>query len=232
MILQGMTPVLRLFVGSALVLSMVIPASGQEGRVIRLPEDARRGIVHLLSLVGPGSMATFAPEEVAGCCNSWISARIGRSLRADSIDGASSAYLDVDVRMDMAEFLKRTFHPTVPWFTTTPSSLRLTAWSKTDPPGQGFPAFGSCWIQPGLGRHPRNGNGGKHARPVYRELLSLRSFPHPGFISKRRPPGPDLPVPAGQAFWVGKKGYILGRDDDWNYFYSGEPGLTVTGRGG
>jgi hypothetical protein len=30
---------------------------------------------------------------------------------------------------------------------------------------------------------------------------------------------------------VGKKGYILGKDEDWNYFYSGETGLTATGLG-
>jgi len=30
---------------------------------------------------------------------------------------------------------------------------------------------------------------------------------------------------------VGKKGVILGNDDDWNYYYSGEPGSTKTGLG-
>ncbi len=30
---------------------------------------------------------------------------------------------------------------------------------------------------------------------------------------------------------VGKKGYILGTDDDWDYFYSGIPGLTIPALG-
>jgi hypothetical protein len=30
---------------------------------------------------------------------------------------------------------------------------------------------------------------------------------------------------------VGRKGFIVGSDDDWTYFYSGEPGLNVTGLG-
>ena len=30
---------------------------------------------------------------------------------------------------------------------------------------------------------------------------------------------------------VGKKGYILGADDDWDYFYSGRPGLTIPALG-
>jgi hypothetical protein len=30
---------------------------------------------------------------------------------------------------------------------------------------------------------------------------------------------------------VGKKGYVLGSDDNWDYFYSGNPGLTIPGLG-
>ncbi len=30
---------------------------------------------------------------------------------------------------------------------------------------------------------------------------------------------------------VGKKGFILGKDNDWNYYYSGEPGTAKTGIG-
>ena len=30
---------------------------------------------------------------------------------------------------------------------------------------------------------------------------------------------------------IGKKGVILGNDDDWNYYYSGVPGSTKTGLG-
>jgi hypothetical protein len=30
---------------------------------------------------------------------------------------------------------------------------------------------------------------------------------------------------------VGKKGYTIGKDDEWTYFYSGEPGLTIGGLG-
>jgi hypothetical protein len=30
---------------------------------------------------------------------------------------------------------------------------------------------------------------------------------------------------------VGKKGYVLGADDNWDYFYSGKPGLTMPGLG-
>ena len=31
---------------------------------------------------------------------------------------------------------------------------------------------------------------------------------------------------------VGKKGYVLGADEDWDYFYSGKKGLTIPALGG
>jgi hypothetical protein len=233
MTFRDMRPVFRLFVGSALVLAMVIPAPGQEEGVTRLPEDARRGIAHLLSLVGPGAPAAFAPETVAGLLRFVDQRKDPDALYApDPIDGASSAYLDVDVRMDWAEFLKRTFHPTVPWFTTTPSSLRLAVWSKTDRPWRGFPRLWELLEPNGppvvirgmetVENTPDLFTGGYYRYDLFRTLVLFRNGDRRVLISLSRQAGPSE---------VGKKGYILGPDDDWNYFYSDEPGLTVTGLG-
>jgi hypothetical protein len=215
------------------VLAMGIPALGQETGATRLPEDARRGIVHLLSLVGPGAPAAFHPDELGGLLRFVDQRKDPEAVYvADAIDGASSGYLDVDVRMAMAEFLQRTFHPTVPWFTTTPSSLRLTAWTKTDPPGQGFPRLWDLLDSTGppvvirgmetVENTPDLFTGGYYRYELFRTLILFRNGDRRVLISLSRQAGPS---------GVGKKGYILGQDDDWNYFYSGEPGLTVTGLG-
>jgi len=212
---------------------MVIPASGQEKGVIRLPEDAQRGIVHLLTLVGPGAPAAFAPEEVAGLLQFVDQRKDSDAVyAAESIDGASSAYLDVDVHMGLAEFLKRTFHPTVPWFTSTPSSLRLSVWSKTDRPWQEFPRLWELLDSTGppvvirgletVENTPDLHTGSYYRYDLLRTLVLFRNGDRRVLISLSRQAGPS---------GVGKKGYILGQDDDWNYFYSGEPGLTVSGLG-
>lgn len=231
--MKGMTLGLRLIVGAALVLAMVAPASGQENGVIRLPEDARRGIAHLLSLVGPGTPAAFVPEQLGGLLQ-FVDQRKDpdAAYAADSIDGASSAYLDVDVRMDMTQLLQRAFHPTVPWFTTTPSSLRLTAWLKTDQPGQGFPRLWELLDSAGppvvirgmetVENTPDLFTGGYYRYDLLRTLVLFRNGDRRVVISLSRQAGPS---------GVGKKGYILGQDDDWNYFYSGEPGLAASGLG-
>ena len=215
------------------MLAMGVPASGQENGVVRLPEDARRGIAHLLSLVGPGAQAAFVPEQVGGLLQFVDQRKDPDAVYvADTIDGASSAYLDVDVRMDMTAFLQRTFHPTVPWFTTTPSSLRLTAWSKSDPPGQGFPRLWELLDSAGppvvirgmetVENTPDLFTGSYYRYDLFRTLVLFRNGDRRVVISLSRQAGPS---------GVGKKGYILGQDDDWNYFYSGEPGLTVSGLG-
>jgi len=189
--------------------------------------------VHLLSLVGPGTPADFAPEQVGGLLQ-FVDQRKDPDAvyAADPIDGASSAYLDVDVRTDMAEFIRRNFSPIVPWFTTTPSSLRLTAWSKTDQPGQGFPRLWELLDSTGppvvirgmetVENTPDLFTGSYYRYNLFRTLVLFRNGDRRVLISLSRQAGVSE---------VGKKGYILGQDDDWNYFYSGEPGLTVSGLG-
>lgn len=72
------------------MLAMGVPAAGQENGVIRLPEDARRGIAHLLSLVGPGTPPAFAPEQVDGLLQFVDQGKDPDAVyAADSIDGAS-----------------------------------------------------------------------------------------------------------------------------------------------
>ena len=231
--MQGRTLGLRLIVGFALMLAMGVPASGQENGVVRLPEDARRGIAHLLSLVGPGAQAAFVPEQVGGLLQFVDQRKDPDAVYvADTIDGASSAYLDVDVRMDMTAFLQRTFHPTVPWFTTTPSSLRLTVWSKTEQPWQGFPLLWELLDSNGppvvirgletVENTPDLFTGSYYRYDLFRTLVLFRNGDRRVLISLSRQAGPS---------GVGKKGYILGPDEDWSYFYSGEPGLAVTGLG-
>jgi hypothetical protein len=134
--------------------------------------------------------------------------------------------------MDMTQLLQRTFHPTVPWFTTTPSSLRLTTWLKTDQPGQGFPRLWELMDSAGppvvihgmeaVENTPDLFTGSYYRYDLFRTLVLFRNGDRRVVVSLSRQAGPS---------GVGKKGYILGQDDDWNYFYSGEPGLTVTGLG-
>jgi hypothetical protein len=220
-------------IGAISMLTLVMPVASNAAEALNLPPDAAAGVQHLLSLVGPDSRQAFQPERIDGLL-SFIDGpkQPGAIYSAEPIDGSASAYTEVDVRMSLAAFLQYTFNPAVPWFATTPSSQRWTSWSRTEPPWQQFP---NVWellsaAEPpvvirgmeSVENTPDIFSGAYYRYDLYRTLILLRRADRNIVISLSKQKDRSE---------VGKKGYVLGPDDDWAYFYSGEPGLTVGGLG-
>lgn len=216
-------------------LMPVLPGLGRlhASEELKLPAATADGIDHLLSLVGPGSQKRFQPERIDALLK-FIDGpkQPGSIYTAEPIDGSASAYTEVDVRMSLPGFLQYTFNPAVPWFATTPSSLRWAFWKSTEPPWQQFPKVWELLDaaeQPVVIRGletventPDLFSGAYYRYDLYRTLILFRHAGRNILISLSKQKGRSE---------VGKKGYILGPDDDWVYFYSGEPGLTVGGLG-
>ncbi len=203
------------------------------GDEVSVPDDVTPGLVHLLSLVGPGTGGVFRPEAVARVLDFVDRPKPGGAMYVpDSLDGGAASYLDFDIRMGLADLLRYTFSPNIPWFATTPSSLRTTAWRKTEPPWQSFPRVWELLDDlttpvvirgmEAVENTPDLTSGGYHRYDTHRTLILFRHNDRRVLLSLARQ------VKDSE---VGKKGYIIGADGDWNYFYSGEPGLTTTGLG-
>ncbi len=228
-----MKPLSLLFASLALAGMLLLPGRPNASEEVRLPADAAAGVQHLLSLVGPESRETFQPERVAGLMSFvYGPKRPGVIYTAEPIEGSASAYTEVDVNMGLKPLLQYTFNPDVPWFATTPSSLRWSSWTRTDPPWTELPRI---WELLAAGETPQiiRGmetventpdlfSGAYYRYDLYRTLILFRHEGRYVLISLARQKDRSE---------VGKKGYIVGTDDDWSYFYSGEPGLSVGGIG-
>ena len=217
----------------ALLALLLCPAPLQAAEEVRLPAATAAGIDHLLSLVEPGSQKGFEPERIEALL-SFIDGpkQPGVIYTAEPIDGSASAYSEVDVRMGLAAFLQYTFNPAVPWFVTTPSSLRWAHWKSADASRKQMPklwelldAAEAPVIIRGLEtveNTPDLFSGAYYRYDLYRTLILLRHAGRHILISLSKQKDRSE---------VGKKGYILGPDEHWVYFYSGEPGLTIGGLG-
>ena len=217
----------------ALMTALVGPCLLHASEEVKLPAETGAGIDHLLSMVGPGGQTAFQPERIEALLKFVDGPKQPGSIyTAKPIEGSASAYTEADVRMRLAELLQYTFNPAVPWFATTPSSLRWSAWKSTAPPWQKLP---NLWElldtadQPVVIRGmetventPDLFSGAYYRYDLYRTLILMRRSDRNILISLAKQKNRSD---------VGKKGYILGPDDDWAYFYSGEPGLTVGGLG-
>lgn len=217
----------------ALVAALLCSAPLQAAEEVGLPAATAAGIDHLLSLVGPGSQKGFQPERIEALLKFIDGPKPpGVIYTAEPIEGSASAYTEVDVRMGLAAFLQYTFNPAVPWFVTTPSSLRWALWKTTDPSWKQLPKLWELLDaaeQPVVIRGlesventPDLFSGAYYRYDLYRTLILLRHADRNILISLSKQKDRSE---------VGKKGYILGPDEDWVYFYSGEPGLTIGGLG-
>jgi hypothetical protein len=198
-----------------------------------LPAEVLSGTEHLLSLVGSANGVKFQPERIAGLMDFVIrNKKDGEIFSAGSANGFSSSYIELDVRTRLVDLLKYSFNPAIPWFVTSPSSLRSTSWKQTDKPWPELPrlwelfdAGGSPVVIRGMEtveNTPDLHTGGYYRYDLHRTLILFTSGPRRTVISISK---------QADVSDVGRKGYIVGNDQDWTYFYSGEPGLNVTGLG-
>jgi hypothetical protein len=209
------------------------PGAAGAAEEVRLPEEAAVGVRHLLDLVGPQSAETFQPQRVAGLMRFVLGPkRPGVVYTAEPVEGSPSAYTEVDVDMGLKAFLKYSFNPDIPWFATTPSSLRWSSWTHTDPPWTQLPRL---WEHLPAGdvpvvirgmesveNTPDLFSGAYYRYDLYRTLIIFNHEGRNVLVSLSRQKDRSE---------VGKRGYVVGADEDWSYFYSGEPGLSVGGIG-
>jgi hypothetical protein len=198
-----------------------------------LPPEVVSGAEHLLSLAGPGNQEAFQPERIAGLMEFVTgSKKHGVLFTAEFGNGFSSSYNEVDVRTRLTDLLQYAFNPAIPWFATSPSSLRSSQWKQTEKPWTNLPRL---WDLLGkadtpvvirgleaVENTPDISSGGYYRYDLHRTLIVFNSGTRRTVISISK---------QADVSDVGRKGYIVGNDEDWNYFYSGEPGLNVTGLG-
>ena len=211
----------------------MLPAGSMAADEKLLPSDVLSGTEHLLSLVGSGNGEKFQSERIAGLMDFVIrNKKNGEIFSPGSANGFSSSYNEVDVRTHLVDVLKYSFNPAIPWFATSPASLRSTSWQQTEKPWAQLPRL---WELFGAGdapvvirgvetveNTPDLSTGGYYRYNLHRTLILFTSGPRRTVISISK---------QADVSDVGRKGYIIGNDDDWTYFYSGEAGLNVTGLG-
>lgn len=144
----------------------------------------------------------------------------------------SSAYGEFDINTGFDEFLKFAFNPDVPSYLLMPASIRQSHWKTVDGKQQPFPKLwqalpnltGSMAIRgvEFIENTPDLHSGAYFAYDLDKLLILAK---HDGrfvllSISKQT-----------SVSEVGKKGVILGPDDNWTYLYSGQNGITRPGLG-
>jgi len=202
---------------------------------VKMSEGLHQGLNYLLSLVGqetPDNQALNI-KQIAPVLEFIASNTPDKTKGAmDESFGMPSAYYEFEFEKDLNHILRLSFNPSIPSNITTPSSVRIARWTGTSGNEMAIPDFANSLKRldnpivfrgaETLENTPDIFTGGYYKYDLERTILLFKFEGKSVLISLSKQKEPSD---------VGKKGVVLGSDDDWNYLYSGVKGLNKTGLG-
>jgi hypothetical protein len=215
------------------VLASIAMTSDGVGEEIQIPEPVNPGLNYLLSLTEPVHSQNFDSEVVQEVIKFVLSSKNKNALYfPGNRTNIASAYLEFDIQKDLKHILDIGFNPNIPPFILSPSSIRLAYWTEVNGKKQLPPDLSSMLSRldhpvmvAGVEHEeitPDLNTGAYYGYDLNRTLVLLKYQGRPALISISKQKNISD---------VGKKGVVLGKDGDWDYFYSGQNGLNKPGLG-
>jgi hypothetical protein len=228
------TPLIRyIFLFFFTVFASISMASDGFAADVRIPEPVDPGLNYLLSLAETGHSQNFDSGAIEQVVDFVLSSKNKNTLYyPGNRTNIASAYHEFDIHNDLKHILNIGFNPGIPPFILSPSSIRLAYWTEVNGKKQLPPDLSSMLSrldQPimvtGVEHEeitPDLNTGAYYGYDLNRTLILLKYQGRPALLSISKQKNVSD---------VGKKGVVLGKDDNWDYFYSGQNGLNKPGLG-
>lgn len=205
--------------------------TGAESEEIKSSESLIKGLDHLFSEIHSLQHPTLNLKTISEVLDFVANPKSRQELyRDDNRFNASSAYHHFDIQTNLTRILRYAYNPAIPSYAFAPSSVRVSSWKSTQ--GQNKSRLWEHLPAPERPIILKNTEveentpdlftGSYYRYEMDRTLILCRHKGHNVFISLSKQRKPSS---------VGKKGLRLGRDEDWDYLYSGREGLNITGMG-
>jgi len=218
----------------ALIISLLTIFVNKPAMAISLTDSASPVPAAAMKLVGfcADPKAGLDAQSVAILVDYVLEPKSNKEAALPKLKETPGAYYEFDTRINFSSFLQYSYGNQIPAVLTSPASLRYSVWKGIQGESQKMP--GSWKLVPPAGKPliihglQRDAITPDQTTGVYYEYDLKRTFillNHKGrqvFISISK----QIDISD-----IGKKGVILGDDDDWNYYYSGIPGSTKAGLG-
>ncbi len=217
-----------------LIILVLIMFQLQPALAMPFPDSSHAVPAAAMRLVGFGAdpKAGFDARAAATLVDYVFGSKPNKEADLPTFQKTPGAYYEFETRISFSNYLQYSYCNQIPSVLTSPSSLRYSLW--TGPQGK-LQKLPNSWMLVSPDGKPviirgsqRDGITPDLTTGVYYEYdlnRTLILFNHKGrqaliSISKQI-----------NISDVGKKGFILGNDDDWNYYYSDEPGSAKAGLG-
>ncbi len=229
---------LKKILSTAVLLTMFLfssthLAAGFDLKEAKIPDSLHSGLEYLLSLTSKDKNEPVDLKLIQKMLDFVVSPKNSSSLYyTNKLFGSPSAYYEFDINTDLKSVLKYVYHPDIPSFAFMPSSVRLSYWTQVNGQKQDLPKL---WTYISNYDCPVVIKGIEHLEitpdqftgAYYKydadKVLILCKFRKKNLlisISKQKDRSD-----------VGRKGIVLGPDNNWDYLYSGRRGLSMPGLG-
>jgi len=221
-----------------ILILLMLPVHGMAyafGREIQISREEIEALNYLRGFVGPhrADLREFKPEKITAVLQFLVSPKKNGTLyHADGPDGTPSAYFETDIARRLDQIVRLTDNPDVPAAFTAPSTVRLARWESIDTPDrqlpklwEHLPELSSPVFFTGiehLVNTPDQSTGAYYDYDLYRSVMLTKADGRNLLISLSSQTGIS---------GVGKRGLIIGPDEQWDYLYTGQSGLNLRGLG-
>ncbi|MDT8317306.1 MAG: hypothetical protein RQ824_04855 [bacterium] len=232
-------PGLKQFLATTMTITFVMiltfgqSIAGEKLPLSNITPTVEGGVDYLINYMSSGDKSPIDLKKIENIIDFVGSSDKNKSSYSPRVwQKATSIYQGFEIDLDFNSFLKYTLNPKIPSQVFRPSSLRYSYWIDIDGEKKDLPLL---WKQlkkldkPIVIRGtehetitPDTNTGAYYSYDVKRALILCRHKGRRALISISFQKDPSE---------VGKKGAVLGHDEDWNYFYSDIDGLTKKGLG-
>ncbi len=220
-----------LFISGEAYSSTSFSENKKNKKEVKLPQSVEQGLDYLFGSINEKG-GSFDASKVTGLVKFVDDSPVTDELiDLPKRDSANGAAMRMTVNADLKRILEYTYNPEIPNYAIYPSVIRVSGWY---PDSQFYVENTQPWKYLGNTETPKvwrgrefevntpDSFGGAYYRYDLNRLLVLMKYEgRDVFISVSRQADKST---------VGMKGLVVD-DNQWNYFYSGIPGLTKGGIG-
>lgn len=197
------------------------------------PQGVVAGIDYLIDFVKPTSSNNIDVSRLDDLIDFVHSSKSGDvKVQLPPRMKAAAAYHQFEIQRNLKDILQLAYHPDIPLQMISPGSVRMSYWVDANGDYKPLPPMWKkldTLVEPIVVRGIENEEitpdvttGAYYRSLLDRTLILFSRNGHKIVISLAR---------QKDVSEVGKKGLILGTDEQWDYFFSGEKGLTKAGIG-
>lgn len=229
------TPLRTIIVAVAvwLVMLTVGSAAASDSPQVELPPDVISTLHYLLDLVNNEDGAAYDARRIAPLMTFILAPKKDNVLYcADNSFGAPSAYNEFAVKAGIQRITDYILDADIPSFFFWPSSLRLSRWTQVDGGDGQFARLRAAsndldapFTLKGV-EHititPDQHTGAYYSYDADKLVILCPYLKGQVMLNIYRQQEPSA---------VGRKGWVLGKDDEWSYLYTRDKGLNLKGLG-